>query len=172
MQPSSELALRMQNAVTQRSENGVSIFARYTPATPQRVAEWVATMAACFPQMGIEFWTIAGKMVSKDGLSLQRLLYIQDTLLRTHKYPTLTMADILSCDKYCKIWSFDEFYRAFNTTRKEGYCILAQPGRDGKIQFAPTEEAKKAGFEIIWWLAKKIINCLSFDFQTKNIIFG
>ena len=105
-------------------------------------------MAACFPQMGIDFWTIAGKMVSKDGLSLQRLLYIQDTLLRTHKYPTLTMADILNCDKYVKIWSFGEFYNQFGTTRKAGYCILEDKGRDGRIQFAVTDDAEKAGLPI------------------------
>lgn len=140
--------MRMQNAMIQRTSDGVSVFARYEPATPQRVAEWVATMAACFPQMGIDFWTIAGKMVSKDGLSLQRLLYIQDTLLRTHKYPTLTMADILNCDKYVKIWSYGEFYNQFGTTRKAGYCILEDKGRDGRIQFAVTEDAEKAGLPI------------------------
>ena len=147
-QPCSVSLSQTQNAISRQNEQGVSIFAKYQPATPERIAEWMATMTACFPQMGREFWIIAGKMVRKDGLSMQRLNYIQDTLLRTHRYPTLTMADVLNCDRYCKIWSYSEFVREFHSTRAEGYCILKERGRDGKIQFAPTQEAEMAGLEI------------------------
>lgn len=87
-------------------------------------------------------------MIKKEGMSLQRLLYIQDTLLRTHRYPTLLMSDILNCDKYCKIYSSNQMLKEFGTDRVQGYCILKQRASDGRIQFACTADAQAAGLEI------------------------
>lgn len=145
---SESLSLKRNETPMTVSEQGISVFAQYPPATDARLREFGATMAACFPQMPKEFWIVVGRMIKKDGLSMQRLNYIQDTLLRTHRYPTLTMSDILNCDKYCKVYSHREFYKTFGTDWVKGYCILKQRGSDGEIQIACTAEAEGAGIEI------------------------
>ena len=91
---------------------------------------------------------MVGRMIKKDGLSMQRLNYIQDTLLRTHRYPTLLMSDILNCDRLCKVYSHRAFYREFGTDWVRGYCVLKQRASDGEIQIACTVEAEAAGLEI------------------------
>ena len=141
-------SLSLTQRTAQQNEQGVSIFANYPPATDERLREFGATMAACFPQQPKEFWIVAGRMIKKEGMSLQRLLYIQDTLLRTHRYPTLLMSDILNCDKYCKIYSSNQMLKEFGTDRVQGYCILKQRASDGRIQFACTADAQAAGLEI------------------------
>lgn len=106
-------------------------------------------MQAAFPQVKPEFWAMLAKVIRKDGISQARLAYIAETLFRTWKYPTLQIADVLNIDKAVKIWGYSEFVKTFYTDRVEGYCILKEKGRDGRIQFALTEQAKCAGLEIL-----------------------
>ena len=145
---SQSASLSLTQRTVQPSEQGISVFAQYPPATDARLREFGATMAACFPQQPKEFWIVLGRMIKKDGLSMQRLSYIQDTLLRTHRYPTLLISDILNCDKYCKIYTQKEMVKEFGTDWVKGYCILKQRATDGRVQFACTAEAEAAGLEI------------------------
>lgn len=105
-------------------------------------------LSLLFPSMPKEFWGIAGKKTLQKGFSQQRLQYIIDFLAENHHYPTLTLADILSVDKVCKIYSYDEFYKTLGTTEVKGYCILKQRGADGHIRFANTNQAKLLNLQI------------------------
>ena len=135
---------------TQADEpRGLSVFAAFPPAQDTDIKQWTAKMAAAFPNVRTEFWAVAVSYIRRDGLSRERLQYIADTLCRGWKYPTLQIADILSVDKQIKIWSYGEFVKEFKTDRVSGYCILADKGRDDRIQFALTAEAERAGLKIM-----------------------
>ena len=127
----------------------MSVFALQPPAKPQEVVDFVAKLSACFQQMPVGFWQVVSEEITSQQFSRERLAHVLRFLMTNHMYPTLTMADILSPDKTVKIYSYNEFYRAFGTTEREGYCILAQKGRDGCIQYADTQLAKLAGLEIM-----------------------
>ena len=141
LQPQSVSLSQMQN-------NEISVFASEQPAEPQYIQQWVAVMAAAFPQMRAEFWTICSKMVRKEKLSQKRLAYIGDTMCKEWHYPTMTIADIFNIDKMVRIWQYSDFLAHFRTDYVAGYCILKERARDGRIQFCVTEDAKAIGLEI------------------------
>jgi hypothetical protein len=95
-----------------------------------------------------EFFGMAAKIAVSKGLSLRRIEYIVEQLMLNYHYPTITIADIFSIDKFVKTYTYGEFYRTFGATEKEGYCILEKRGIDGGILYAETELAKQARLKI------------------------
>ena len=133
---------------TRNEQQGISLFAGEQPASNEYLQQWAASLAAAFPNCKPEFWAMVVRVVRKDGLGVGRLNYIFETLCRGWKYPTLQIADVLDIDRQVKIYSYNEFVREFRTDYVAGFSILEEPGRDGRIQFARTADAKQAGLKI------------------------
>lgn len=131
-----------------QTQNKLSLFAGEPPADAEYIQQWVATLAAAFPDAKSEFWVIVAKIVRKDQLSRNRLSYIAEKLCREWRYPTLQIADILAIDRQVEIIPYREFYKRFGTTAVQGYCILEEKDESGSIQYCVTADAERAGLRI------------------------
>lgn len=91
-----------------------SVFSNQPAATIIERGQAIARLAVAFPQMNksvatatgnnqrqetLTIWTIIGEQFQKLGLSKQRIDYIVDWMLQNYRYPTFTVADLLSIDK-------------------------------------------------------------------------
>lgn len=119
-----------------------SVFGNLPVAKDEDIAQAMMTLAICFPQMPELFWGLATKQARKLCLSKERLDYIVEYLTMTHKYPTLTMADIFGVDKSIHIITYEE-YNALKVPHKP----LAQIKFDNKYYTVYLEDAERCGYE-------------------------
>lgn len=110
----SEQVLVSQTHQNEKCE--ISVFANQAPATPDQIEGFVKMLAGSFPNMQADFWAVVSMVVRRRKLSYERMLYIFDAVTGTHKYPTLTIADLMERDKVVKYLTYDEHYRKYGTT--------------------------------------------------------
>ena len=118
-----------------------SVFGNLPAAQPDEVQTAIATLAACFPQQPSLFWVLVTKQVTQKCLSRARLDYIVEKVTMTHKFPTITMADIFAVDKSIHTLSYDEIQ-----TLKVPHKPLAQIYFNGKYYVVYAEDAEKCGY--------------------------
>lgn len=129
LEPVSELQIRRNE---QRGE--VSVFKSQSPANDEQIAGFIRTMAAAFPAMNVDFWSVVTMTVRRRRYSYDRLLYVFETLSEMHKYPTLTLSDIIERDKVIKRISYHEHYRRYGTTiGSDGYEMVKND--EGNIEY-------------------------------------
>ena len=141
--PQSQNAVLISNQEAVRTAGFIpSVFGNMPAATPREVGEVLATLAACFPQMPSLFWGLAAKQITKQCLSKPRLDHIAEQLMMTHRYPTLTMADMFALDRPIRTFTYAECQ-----TMPEDHEPLATIRFGGKCYIVRKTEAEQAGYE-------------------------
>ena len=111
-------------------ETAISLFATEDAAPAEKVDGFCKELIAAFPSMKPEFWESVSMNVTMKRLSYRRLLYIYFQLVKTHKYPTLTVADILGHDREVRYLTYEEHYRRYGTTEPtDGWQKEVHDGR-------------------------------------------
>lgn len=118
-----------------------SVFGNLPAATADEVGMITTTLAACFPQMPSLFWGLVAKQACAQCVSKARLEFIAERLMLTHKYPTLTMADIFGIDKSIHIIDYEEYNRLQVPHRP-----LARIQFDGRWHTVYRDDAERYGY--------------------------
>lgn len=65
-------------------------------------------LAVAFPDMKPDFFNLLAEQIDKTGFTTERLNYALNHVLNTFHYKQLTIADLMSVDVKCKIYSYQE----------------------------------------------------------------
>lgn len=77
-------------------------------ATNIQIAQSVKKLAVAFPNMKAEFFNLLAERINKSGMSAKRLEYAVNYVLDNFQYSHLNIADIMSLDVKCKVYSYKE----------------------------------------------------------------
>lgn len=77
-------------------------------ASDVQIANTVKKLAVAFPDMKPDFFNLLVEQIDKSGFTSQRLDYALNNLLNTFHYKQLTIADLMSIDVKCKVYSYNE----------------------------------------------------------------
>lgn len=78
------------------------------PASFEQITTTIAKLSAVFPDMSPSFFNILTEQIAKAGFSAKRLDYALNNLLNNFHYKHLTIADLMSLDVKCKVYSYHE----------------------------------------------------------------
>lgn len=85
----------------------ISVFTA-NEASDVQIAQTVKKLSVAFPDMKPQFFNLLAEQIAKSGFSSTRLDYALNTILNTFHYKQLTIADIMSIDVKCKVYSYTE----------------------------------------------------------------
>ena len=115
-------------------ETALSVFAFEKPASKEEVEEIVNfSLASAFPAMPARFWATVSAELRKRGFSKNRLKHIVNSIIEKHTYPTLTIANLLNCDRAVHYLTHEEYYRRYNTT--EPFDGWEKELHDGAVRY-------------------------------------
>ena len=111
-QPPKSLCKQLQTVSTEHelSKNGscnISIFTGQQASNVQ-VVTTIAKLSIAFPDMKKDFFDLLTEQIIKSEISSKRLEYALNNILNTFRYKQLNIADLLSIDIKCKVYSYSE----------------------------------------------------------------
>lgn len=68
----------------------------------------IKKLATAFPDMKEDFFNLLAEQIVKADFCAKRLDYALNTLLNTFHYKQLTIADLMSVDVKCKVYTYRE----------------------------------------------------------------
>ena len=77
-------------------------------ATDEEILVACGTLCAAFSQTGKEFIALLSKYIRRSEFTSKRLSDAVDYLIESHKYPCITISDVLSYDKKIKFYNYSQ----------------------------------------------------------------
>jgi hypothetical protein len=103
----------------------MSMYGNAAPMTGDNVMEIGAHLMAAFPQTVTKPWLMElARVANKERIPADRIRDAVDWLIQNHRFPTLTIADVLSYDIRVKVYSYHDVLRregCFNETTAQTY---------------------------------------------------
>lgn len=85
---------------------GISLDRAGKPVTKDELAAGMAQIMACFPQQNPEVLKYAGGLILAEGKSSAWFAGAVKRVIMEHKYPTMTVSDILSFGLKIDCWTY------------------------------------------------------------------
>lgn len=98
----------VEQELSNHGSSEISIFAGSTEVSDQQLVSTTFKLGVAFPDMKKEFFDLLTEQVIKSGMTSKRLEYALNTVLNTHRYNRLKIADVLNHDIKCKVYSYTE----------------------------------------------------------------
>lgn len=136
------------------SNNALSVFRGYAPATVEQLMPLLYRLAVNFPAMGttytvgaerISFWTVLGEQLAQLGWSAERTRYAVEYMLRRCPYKEFRVAEFLNIDKHVTTLSNADF-AAIERSRVPHKPIVSVQAGDRQVLMWQ-EDADRIGYK-------------------------
>lgn len=136
------------------SNNALSVFRGYAPATVEQLMPLLYRLAVNFPAMGttytvgterISFWTVLGEQLAQLGWSAERTRYAVEYMLRRCPYKEFRVAEFLNIDQHVNTISNADFAAIERSRAPHKPIVSVQTGDRQVLMFQ--EDADMLGYK-------------------------
>lgn len=127
----------------------LSAYDRGLPASPETTTKTIKLLSVTFPDMGKDFFDVLAKLISRSGITEERLGKAVQNLLYNYHYPTFRPAELLGYDPKIKLYDSGDILRMHDAYPYDGYCIVEIQTPNGTFEkHCKTDDAKMYGLTI------------------------
>lgn len=137
--------------ISERTQELPALFNRPL-ATQEDIKCELMKLQVYYPKMGLEQMAVLAQDLTKEGLSYEQLKLAVKNLIRTHKYQTFTLADLLDYSPKVKLYTGNEVYNLLGRFPSRLFPRMKFTSEKGTIyKFVTREDAIEYNLEIECW---------------------